>query len=44
VQSVERDSLTEGYKNKFQLFHKLFLSGVENLGSEFLQRHKKAAY
>jgi len=24
------DSLTEGYKNKFPLFHKLFLSDVEN--------------
>jgi hypothetical protein len=29
VQSVESDSLTEGYKSKLPLFHKLFLSGVE---------------
>jgi hypothetical protein len=29
VQNVESDSLTEGYKSKFPLFHKLFLSGVE---------------
>jgi hypothetical protein len=29
VQSVESDSLTEGYKSKFPLFHKLFLSRVE---------------
>ncbi len=32
VQNVESDSLTEGYKSKFALFHKLFLSGVENFG------------
>jgi hypothetical protein len=32
VQNVESDSLTESYKRKFPLFHKLFLSGVENLG------------
>jgi hypothetical protein len=32
VQSVESDSLTEGYKSKFPLFHKLFLSGVEKGG------------
>jgi hypothetical protein len=32
VQIVERDSLTEGYKSKFPLFHKLFLSGVEKAG------------
>src|SRR5450631_4334747 len=30
VQNVERDVLTEGYKIKFPLFHKLFLGGVEN--------------
>jgi flagellar hook protein FlgE len=30
VQSVERNVLTEGYKRKDPLFHKLFLSGVEN--------------
>ena len=32
VQNVESDSLTESYKSKFPLFHKLFLSDVENLG------------
>jgi len=32
VQNVESDSLTEGYKSKFPLFHKLFLSGVEKGG------------
>jgi hypothetical protein len=32
VQNVESDSLTEGYKSKFPLFHKLFLSGVEKVG------------
>jgi len=30
VQNVESDSLTKSYKSKFPLFHKLFLSGVEN--------------
>src|SRR5260370_9165427 len=29
VQNVERVGLTEGYKSKFPLFHKLFLCGVE---------------
>jgi hypothetical protein len=32
VQIVESTSLTEGYKNKFPFFHKLFLSGVEKGG------------
>jgi hypothetical protein len=32
VQNVEPVSLTEGYRNKFPLFHKLFLSGVEKFG------------
>jgi hypothetical protein len=32
VQNVESDSLTEGYKSKFPLFHKLFLCGVEKFG------------
>jgi hypothetical protein len=30
VQTVERVWLTEGYKNTFPFFHKLFLSGEEN--------------
>jgi hypothetical protein len=30
VQNVERVSLAKGYKSKFPLFHRLFLSGVEN--------------
>jgi hypothetical protein len=29
VQNVEHVGLTEGYENKFLLFHKLFLKGVE---------------
>ncbi len=29
VQNVERDLLTEGYRSKVPLFHKLFLRGVE---------------
>jgi hypothetical protein len=33
VQNVESDSLTEGYKSKFPLFHKLFHWGVEKFGS-----------
>jgi hypothetical protein len=33
VQNVEHVGLTEGYKNKRPLFHKLFLSGVEKFGS-----------
>jgi len=33
VQRVESDSLTEGYKSKFPLFHKLFLWGVEKFVS-----------
>jgi hypothetical protein len=32
VQNVEQVGLTEGYKNKRPLFHKLFLYGVEKLG------------
>ena len=32
VQNVESDWLTEGYKSKSPLFHKLFLSGVEKFG------------
>jgi hypothetical protein len=32
VQIVESTSLTKGYKSKFPLFHKLFLSDVEKGG------------
>jgi len=34
VQNVERVGLTEGYKSKFLVFHKLFLYGVEKCGRE----------
>src|SRR5712692_11172592 len=34
VQNVERVGLTEGYKSKSPLFHKLFLSGVEKRGRQ----------
>jgi hypothetical protein len=32
VQNDKSDSLTESYKRNFPLFHKLFLSAVENFG------------
>jgi len=53
VHNVESVWLTEGYKSKFPLFHKLFLRSVEKFGnnasgwavvrSECYMRHKKAA-
>src|SRR5260370_22132849 len=34
VQNVERVGLTEGYKSKFPLFHKLFLCVVDKCGRQ----------